>query len=472
MRYLLGVTLVLLLGAALRVGMLALDVRFHPDEALYAGYARRMSRYGDILLADAPLDKPPLGLSLTAASFSVFGVGEWAARLPTVLISTLTLAVVIALSRQLYAGRVALVAGLLLALSPFDLAFSATAFHDPPLTLFLLLTCLCAVRDRWGLAGVWAACALATKQSAVQFLPLVLGIAACWTISQRWRWHDYRCRLAAFGIPVATCAALLAWWSAARGAPVDFWTLGVTNPGLLRFIRAEEIGPRLGRWLELLSYATGFMPLLIAAALPALAALRGAHRRREAVDVAISAGVLATLLGYWLLAFNTYDRYLHPLIPLILILAARGVVLAGDALGRHVAVIPTVAGLAALSMMPFTHAALHGALPIGGDRGEHGGIVALATAINGLPDGAVVYDHWLGWALGYYLGAETAIRLIFEPTPESFADRVCADSGHSYLAAPETAAARWLAVARGRGAVIRLIFQADRLALYRLTCAF
>ena len=65
--------LILLLGAALRIGMLGRDVRFHPDEALYATYARRMSYYGDLLFRDVPLDKPPLGLVITALSFSAGG---------------------------------------------------------------------------------------------------------------------------------------------------------------------------------------------------------------------------------------------------------------------------------------------------------------------------------------------------------------------------------------------------------------
>src|SRR5258708_21487061 len=86
-----GVVLLILLGVALRVGMLARDVRFHPDEALYSTFARRVSLHADLLLSDAPLDKPPLSIAAEAASFSLFGVSEVSARLPAFFSSIRTL---------------------------------------------------------------------------------------------------------------------------------------------------------------------------------------------------------------------------------------------------------------------------------------------------------------------------------------------------------------------------------------------
>lgn len=46
-----------------------------------------MARYGDLLLSDAPLDKPPLGLFVNALSFSALGEGEFSARLPAAFFS-------------------------------------------------------------------------------------------------------------------------------------------------------------------------------------------------------------------------------------------------------------------------------------------------------------------------------------------------------------------------------------------------
>ncbi|HLY29225.1 MAG TPA: glycosyltransferase family 39 protein, partial [Aggregatilineales bacterium] len=113
-----AVLLILLIGAGLRVAMLGRDVRFNVDEALYASYARRIALHGDFLLADSALDKPPLGLFLTAASFTIFGTKDIAARLPTLFVSILNMAVFLALARRVYDERTVIFAALLLALSP------------------------------------------------------------------------------------------------------------------------------------------------------------------------------------------------------------------------------------------------------------------------------------------------------------------------------------------------------------------
>src|SRR5258708_3505906 len=156
----------------------AQDARFQVDEALYATFARRIST-GDLLLSDASLDKPPLALAFTALSFTAFGATEFAARLPTLAASLLTLASVYALARRSYGSRLALFAALLLALSPLDLAFAATNFMDPLLTLWLMLAFLAVAYDRWGLAGIACAAGLATKQSALGALPILIFFGVC-----------------------------------------------------------------------------------------------------------------------------------------------------------------------------------------------------------------------------------------------------------------------------------------------------
>jgi 4-amino-4-deoxy-L-arabinose transferase-like glycosyltransferase len=452
----------LLLGTTLRVGMLAQDVRFHPDEALYATYARRMSLHGDLLLADVPLDKPPLGLALTAFSFSIFGPTEFAARLPAYFASLLTLVVFYTIARRLYDDRIALIALGLLVLSPFDLAFAATVFHDPLLTLWLLLVCLFASQDRWRLAGICAACAIATKQSAIQFIPIFVAVGAARSLPARF-WRSLR----RFVIPIIMGGLLLAAWSAARAAPVDFWTLGVTNPGQMRLIRSDEVLPRLERWLDMLGSVTGWAPLLLLAVVPLVA--RPPVSRAALIDTVLAIGVLATLLAYWLLAFNTYDRYLHSLGPPILLLAARGMVLLGERLP-----IPARRALLLLvvgCMLPFTLSTLQGHGTVGGDLGVHTGIDGLAAQLKTLPAQSVVYDSWLGWELGYYLGDQPPVRIIFQPTPEAFARAVCQSALPSYFVAPSSRSARWIGLARAGGAQIDQLRDGP-FELYRLDCSF
>lgn len=449
---------ILLLGAVLRGFMLGQDVRFHPDEALYASYARRMSLYGDLLLADEPVDKPPLGLGLTAVSFFLVGPSEIAARLPTALISLMGLAALYAFACRLFGQSTAILAALLLCLSPMDLAFSATAFHDPPLTLWLILAGLCASTDRWRGAGLFAALAIATKQSAVQFIPLYVGVGLGASIRSGWRWHDYRRRLRKFAGPILLCAALLALWSAARAAPVDFWTLGILNPGALRLIRADEVLPRLSRWSEMAGWIVGFRPLLALMLLPVLRGVR--------LDLLLFGGLLATGMIYWLLSYNLYDRYLHPLGPLALMLIARALLMCP----RQAR--PVVIALAVVCMLPFTLRTVRGEHGFGSDGGLHDGIDQMAATLNALPEGTPVFDHWLGWELRYYLGASPRVPIIWYPTPEQLAREVCSAVYRrpGYFVAPGNKAPRWLDALHKAGISAVQAGQWATLALWRLDC--
>jgi 4-amino-4-deoxy-L-arabinose transferase-like glycosyltransferase len=440
--------------------MLAQAGRFQPDEALYASFARRISLHSDFYLQDAPLDKPPLAFFVTAAFFSILGPTEFAARLPALFASSLTLATAGALATRFYRGRIGpvLVVVLLLALSPLDLAFAATAFLDPLLTLWILLACLAASRDRWRASGAAFVLAVATKQSALFFVPLILLVGFGCTAHQSWRWPDLWRRLRRFLFPVVLGGLLLAMWSMARAAPVDFWTLGAYNNNPGRLIRANEVLPRLARWLYLLGYVTGFAPLLVIICVPLCAGLRRA-RREVLIDVILAAGVLAMLVAYWLIAFNTYDRYLHPLGPLILLLVARGLL----RLGKPFTL------LAIVCMLPFTASALRGQLDIGGDHGQYAGIRRLAQAVNVLPSGAVLYDYALGWELSYYLGDQPTIRIVFEPSPQALARAACDGAVRSYFVTPAEAAAAWLAPVKDRGASVAVLLDGP-LELFQIDC--
>src|SRR5436190_20383096 len=74
-----------------------LENRFHPDEALYASFARLIVSGRDPLLSSVVVDKPPLSFYLTALSFLLLGSTEFAARLPNFYASLLSLALLFAL---------------------------------------------------------------------------------------------------------------------------------------------------------------------------------------------------------------------------------------------------------------------------------------------------------------------------------------------------------------------------------------
>jgi hypothetical protein len=349
----------------------------------------------------------------------------------------------------------------LLALSPLDLAFAATAFVDPLMTLTLLLACLFASHDRWFAAGVAFAFAIATKQSALAFAPLIVLLGVACTPRPGLRWRSVLKRSTSFMLPVIICGGLLLAWSNSRAAPIDFWMLNSINNDPGRFIRANEIVPRLVRWLYLFGNVTGFAPLLVLAVVPVIPLFSRVGRRDVLADGILTITILAALLGYWLIAFNTYDRYVHPLGPLILLLVARGA-------ARFGAALPW---LFVLCVLPFTLTALRGQLDIGGDQGHDTGIDKLAVTLNASPPDSVVYEYGLDWELGFYLGDESHIRLIFEPSPEGLARMVCASDKPVYFAAAATGITPWLLPLRKRGGSTAELLSGP-MRLYTLRCTF
>jgi 4-amino-4-deoxy-L-arabinose transferase-like glycosyltransferase len=475
--------LVILVGLALRVAMLGQNVRLHPDEALFAAQARLVSHQGDLLLRTTDLDKPPLTFYTTALSFRALGTSEFAARLPNVYFSGLSLAALAALAGALYRDRMtAALAVLLWALSPYDVAFAATVFTDVQATFWTLLAALLAARDRWRGAGSAAVLAFASKTNAVAFLPLIVALGMARNARPAWDMWDIGRRVWRLGWLLAAGIGLVLAWDWAR-APHSFWSLNLARNDPGRLIRSAEVWPRLERWAHWLGFVTG-SPLLNGA----LLALGGAWlawglwRRRARSDAAnwLIAGFAVAFLGWlWLVAFNTYDRYLHTLVPFLLLFAAHALTGAARALRARVpdrwpgnAAI-TAGGLllVGLLVLPGLADVLRGDAPIGGDQGQHTGIDRLADYLNRELAGEVVYDHWLGWELAYYLGDAPPVALVYSPLPEALADTLRAQPAPRYFVAPSPAAAApWRAALDRAGITAQAVYH-DRtqgFVVYRL----
>jgi 4-amino-4-deoxy-L-arabinose transferase-like glycosyltransferase len=456
---------------------------------------------GDWLL-HGPLDKPPLTIYADALAMTFFGVrplpngvltldvhaGEFAARVPGTFASILLVAVTYALAKRVYRSKflVCDLAMLLAALSPYALAFSATAFTDGLMLLGMTLALWASSRGRALEAGIWLALSFWCKQQALFYTPLALALLwthqrsaptyrllrlSVWKISNK-GFKPLALSTSLFVFPLLIAAALLFAWDAARGQSTSLWALAVANNDPGRLAHPDELLPRLATWWKdaQFLFGSGGVTLVFA-----FIVLIGAVRTRYSTVGILFAYVILYFLLNWLIAFNIYDRYLLPLLPLLWLLAAGGM---GDVIQRlnrapiqrrrllSVALLLCFSVLIILSIR-----ASKGAFPIAGDHGENAGVDQLAAYLDGKPLGAIIYDHWLGWELGYYLGTWSDKRRVYYPTPRALAADALLqpDRAPRYFAAPADQPLKpWLDALRFAGFQMSLVYQQPKFVVYEL----
>lgn len=429
----------LLLALALRLPPI-LDNRFHPDEALYGYWGLLIALGKDPGLVNVPVYKPPLLPYLIAGTQGLLGKSEFAVRLPGLIAGVLTVPLTAVLAHTLYRDWGAVVtAAACVALSPFAILFSATAFTDPPMVALGLGACLAAARNRPGWAGLLAGLSLATKQTGLAWLPLTSLFLASnlqsFDSAQDKPQISNLCKsLGRLVVAFAAVVGVTFIWDVARvtqGAE-GFWGLGVTGYGGLRFIWPQELGTRLSGWADLARYlfVSPIVNGILLLGLPVLI-WRALYRRprtyKAAIDLFLVSFLLVYLFLHWLWAFPIWDRYLLPLLPVLAILLGR---IAG-LISRYVChvVRPFVPAPVRHSLFAICHllfavflafpawnAAVHSTYPVGGDHGAYDGIDQIAAFLSSQPEGTVVYQHWLGWEYDYYL-FDGPISLAYWPTP-------------------------------------------------------
>ena len=106
-----------------------------------------------------------------------------------------------------------------------------------------------------------------------------------------------------------------------------------------------------------------------------------------------------------------------------------------------------------------------------GQRGAYTGIHELADFLNHQSLGAIIYDRWIGWQLGYYLGEWTDKRKVYYPTTEAFIAGALdqTDPAPRYLTAPvDQPIASWLDALRAAGFTVTRVYNAPRFVVYEL----
>jgi hypothetical protein len=446
----------LLLAWVLRLPPI-LENRFHADEALYAYWGLLIGRGQDPWLATVPVYKPPLLPYVVAGAQALFGSSEFAVRLPGLAAGLLTAALVAALSHALYRDRwAAMGAAAGVALSPFAILFSVTAFTDPLMLALGLGACVAAARGRSGWAGLLAGLAFATKQTGLAWMPLALGMSLMQSPNPKPQAPEAQIsgrshltfllrppssiiRHWSFAIGFSLAAVLVVLWDGARVAQGagSFWREGVTGYGGLRLIWSHELWTRLRGWMGLAGYFFA-SPVVNGALLVGLAPLvwgaatHGRCARAALVDLFLVSFALIYFLFHWLLAFPVWDRYLLPLVPVLALLLGRVLTLFASCLRSAVGRLSSAVGRFSFFICHFSFVILllspacqaaRSRYPIGGDHGAFDGVDGVAVFLRSLPEGAVVYQHWLGWHYGVYL-FDAPVYVAYWPTPAWLAQDV------------------------------------------------
>jgi 4-amino-4-deoxy-L-arabinose transferase-like glycosyltransferase len=323
---------------ALSMAALAVGVGAHalidPDEGRNAAIARAMAGGGDWLvprLDGLPyLDKPFLYPAATAVSIRLLGPSEWAARLPSLLFSWATVALVAWFGARLFGGRAAWIAGTACATAPLTVAYSRIVIFDPMLGFLVVLALVafhqavespesCAQRfgsRSWSVLA-WLAMALGvlTKGPVAIVVPLLVGAPyAIWRRRSRAVWYPAG--------PLLLLAVIVPWALAVEAR----------EPGFLRYALITETWQRLTTdHLQRNGPLWYFAPYLLAGAFPwilgPIADLPARLRRPPSAGGPAPAVVFLLLwIGLPLILFSLSHskrpHYVLPLVPAIALLAA------------------------------------------------------------------------------------------------------------------------------------------------------
>ncbi|MEO0565600.1 MAG: hypothetical protein AAF125_26065, partial [Chloroflexota bacterium] len=324
-------------------------------------------------------------------------VGEFAARLWSLYASVLLVAAVGRLAHILRASPIGIVlAAALMAVSPLAIAYGAVAFTDTPMLLFAVFALMFAAQGRGAWAGIALVMAYGSKQQGAIFVPLVMF----------WLWYSagpravFVCVLAlALGLGVGST------WELLRSSPSVLALATANNAPGGWLVPFADLPTRTFAWIALARYLVGGIGGLFSVGL----VIRRGRRLNVYGRTTLLFG-MGYLLLHLLVPLNVYDRYLLPLVPLMAVVIA---LLVNDRLATLITVSVVLVALPLAWRTPD--------LPIGGDRGEHAGIIALADHLNDREFGAIVYDRWLGWELNYYLGGWSDKRRAYYPTPTAMA---------------------------------------------------
>jgi 4-amino-4-deoxy-L-arabinose transferase-like glycosyltransferase len=355
-----------------------------PDEGRYAEMAREMFTHGDWVTTRLNgikyFEKPPLQTWMNALTFTIFGLGEWQARLWTGLCGIFGVAMTGYTGTRLFGRRAGFNAALVLASCLYWIAGSQINSLDMSLSGMMTLA-LCALllaqrdgatdaeRRNWMLA-CWAGMALSTLAKGLVGIVLPGAVLAIYmAVARDWR-IVARLHL---GKGLLLFFAIAAPW---------FVLVGLKNPEQPHFFFIHEHFDRFllkehhreaNWWYFFALLAVGSIPWLGFLAHGLAAAVRG-----DAQDARFRPRLMALIWVAFILLFFTKSNsklpgYILPVFPALALVIGRYLQEAPRRLHIGNALLVTVCGLALL-----------GAAAWSGNFARHAGE-------------AVLYRDWMPW---------------------------------------------------------------------------
>ncbi|HYV86359.1 MAG TPA: glycosyltransferase family 39 protein [Patescibacteria group bacterium] len=164
-----------------------------PDEGRNAEVAREMLATGDLVTPHINgavyLDKPPVFFWSAAATMAIFGAGEIGARLPSALAAVAVIGLTVWFGRRRFGDRAAVLAGVVLALSPLFVVFGRLVIFDMLLLAFTAASTMAAYEAmeaetprRTAAILFFVAAALGTLTKGPVALVVPLLVAATWAV--------------------------------------------------------------------------------------------------------------------------------------------------------------------------------------------------------------------------------------------------------------------------------------------------
>lgn len=310
------------------------------DEPRYATASRYMAEHGDWIvpqfLGEPRTAKPILIYWLQASAMKVFGPTEFAARLPSAVSMTLTLALLAVALPSIVGRRRALWAVFILATSALTIATAKMSLTDATLLLFVTASQLCLYRTWLGRRDwpTFAGLGLSVGLAGLTKGPVVLAFCGCTLVALLvMKWID-RGRIAT--VPGRVPRVGIAGWLARGGLVVLLvmatlapwlWLIEQRLPGYLLDTLHKEIFLRGTQAAEGHTGPPGFYLLTIwgtflpwCLLLPAAIVL--GWRRRSSPPLRFA---LAAVIGPWLfleIYVTKLPHYLVSTFPFLAVLVA------------------------------------------------------------------------------------------------------------------------------------------------------